>query len=181
MVEGGYSTHGTGDMLGGAGAVGYEENFARFFSLRAQVGVTLHGRWALGAPTLTQQYTSGTPYFTTTGVQVAGLAVFHVTGFTKQYLNVIVGPLVRYQMTSYPDSYGYWTPTPLYPNGFYTFGKTDAQTVALGYRVVLESQLVQTPKLSFGIQAGFQNDTEGDVLTNLGVVIRRKWSAPQKK
>lgn len=87
--------------------------------------------------------------------------------------------MLRYQLTSSPEIYQYYNTltqyNPLLRDGYYVIREINPHIFTLGYRVVLESQFINTEKLSFGLQAGFQNDTNGDVLTNLGIVIRRAW------
>lgn len=180
LLEGGFSTHGSGDYFGGAGNVSYEKNVNKFFSTRYQLGVTIHGGSAFGY-TLTNGFARSVPmYFVTAGVQTAGLFVFHATGVQYQWLNIMAGPLVRYQLSGSPDSYQYYNTltqyNPLLRDGYYVIREINPHVFTLGYRVVLESQWINTPNFSFGIQAGFQNDTNGDVLTNLGIVLSRKWN-----
>ena len=45
-------------------------------------------------------------------------------------------------------------------------------TLSLGYKVQLELGLLKTKKSSMTFSANFQNDTPGDVITGLGIVIR---------
>ena len=180
LLEGGYSTHGTGDYLGGAGNVSYENTHNKFLSLRYQLGSTIHGGSAFGY-NLTNGFARSVPmYFVTAGIQGTGLLVFHATGIRRQFLNIMAGPMLRYQLTSSPEIYQYYntlTPyNPLLRDGYYVIREINPHVFTLGYRIVLESQFINTEKVSFGMQAGFQNDTNGDVLTNLGFIIRRKWS-----
>lgn len=180
LVEGGCSLHGSGDYFGGSGNVSYENTHNKFLSLRYQIGATINGGSAFGY-NLTDGFFRSVPmYFVTAGVQTAGLLVFHATGIHRQSLNIMAGPLLCYQLTGSPDSYQYFNTlteyNPLLREGYYVIRKINPHVFTVGYRFVLESQLINTEKLSFGLQAGFQNDTNGDVLTNLGIVIRRKWS-----
>lgn len=174
LVDGGISFHGTGDYSGGIGNISYEPNWGSFLSARFQIGTSIHGGSAIGAAFNTGSERRGVPYFTTAGVQTAALMVFHVTGTKYQLLNVMAGPLLRYQISGSPTSYGYTSPSPLHPSGFYTFGEVDPKSFSVGYRVVIESQFIKTKKFDAGFQIGFQNDTEGDTITQLGIVLRRK-------
>jgi hypothetical protein len=178
-LHAGYSFHGSGDLLGGQGGIAYEGQVKKWLSMRYQAEVTIHGGSAIGNVRNDQFYQQVPMYELTSGVQLSSMPVLHVFGADKPWLNIAAGPLVRYQITSSSDGYSYQnnagTPTPdvyaiydLTPRAFY-----------VGYTVGVESQFLHTTKWAGGIRAHFQNDTNGDVITGISLIWRRKLSASQ--
>jgi hypothetical protein len=172
LFDAGMGFHGSGDLLGGAGHFGYEHQIAGRFSLRYQLGATFHGGSAYGFD-IDDGFSRSVPmYFVTAGVQSAALAVLHVGGVRRQWFNIAAGPLVRFQLDGYPTSYSYsYDPPRTY--GSYTVGEIQPRILTLGYKVQLESHLVHLKKLSLGLGASFQNDTNGDAITNVSLLFRR--------
>lgn len=172
LFNAGMGFHGSGDLLGGAGHFGYEHQVAGRFSLRYQLGATFHGGSAYGF-TFEDDFVRSVPmYFVTAGVQSAALAVLHVGGVRRQWFNITAGPLLRFQLNSYPEIYSYsYNPPRSY--GSYTISKIVPSIFTLGYKVQLESHLVHLKKLSLGLGASFQNDTNGDAITNVSLLFRR--------
>ena len=172
LFDAGMGFHGSGDLLGGAGHFGYEHQVAGRFSLRYQLGATFHGGSAYGFD-IDDGFARSVPmYFVTAGVQSAALAVLHVGGVRRQWFNIAAGPLVRFQLNGYPEGYSYrYDPPRTY--GSYTIGSIQPRILTLGYKVQLESHLVHMKRLSIGFGASFQNDTNGDAITNVSLLFRR--------
>ena len=172
LFDAGMGFHGSGDLLGGAGNFGYEHQVAGRFSLRYQLGATFHGGSAYGFHYEDDFVRSVPMYFVTAGVQSAALAVLHVGGVRRQWLNIAAGPLVRFQLNGHPESYSYrYDPPRTY--GSYTIGSIQPRILTLGYKVQLESHLIHLKSLSIGLGASFQNDTNGDAITNVSLLFRR--------
>ncbi|HMP91625.1 MAG TPA: hypothetical protein PKD90_02050 [Phnomibacter sp.] len=176
ILNAGSSGHGTGDMPGGIGGIGYQKTYNRWLAMQYQLNTTIHGRSGAGGlgtnPATGEAYAR--PYFITAGVQAEALPVITLGGQQEQWFNVLVGPMVRWQLSGYPDTYAYQAPGPNGGPGSYQFYEGRSQSLALGYVVALQSQLLHRPKWSLGVQARFQNDTQGDVITSLGVVWQYK-------
>jgi len=174
LLHGGYSFHGTGDMLGGQGGIAYEAQLKDWLSIRYQADATIHGRSAMGYVRNDQIYQSEPLYWVTAGVQASAIPVIHILGAQTSLLNLGAGPLLRYQINSRPDSFGYSNNAGTIRPDYYTVGSITPKAVYLGYMVVLESQFIHAPQWTLGVRAHFQNDTNGDVITGISLVWRRK-------
>jgi hypothetical protein len=174
LLHGGYSFHGSGDLLGGQGGIGYESQVKKWLSLRYQADVTMHGGSAIGYVRNDQFYSNEPMYELTTGVQLSAMPVLHVFGAGKPWLNIAAGPLLRYQLSSSPDSYSYQSNAGTLSPDYYSIYDVTPRGFYIGYTVGVESQFIHTKKWAGGIRAHFQNDTNGDVITGISLVWRRK-------
>jgi hypothetical protein len=174
LLHGGYSFHGSGDFLGGQGGVAYESQVYKWLSLRYQADVTMHGGSAIGYVRSDQFYQQEPMYELTTGVQLAAMPVVHVLGAGKPWLNIAAGPLLRYQLSSSPNSYAYQSNAGTLRPDYYSIYDVTPRGIYIGYTVAVESQFIHTKKWAGGIRAHFQNDTNGDVITGISLVWRRK-------
>ena len=172
LFDAGMGFHGSGDLFGGAGNFGYEHQVAGRFSLRYQMGATFHGGQAVGR-TFNDGFARSVPmYFVTAGVQSGALAVLHVAGVRRQWFNIAAGPILRFQLNSYPDGY-YYSFDPPRTYGSYTIVEIHPKLFTVGYKVQLESHLIHARRFSMGLGASFQNDTNGDAITNVSLLLRR--------
>jgi hypothetical protein len=176
LLHVGYSFHGSGDLLGGQGGIAYESNVKNWLSLRYQADVTMHGGSAIGYVRNDQFYEQEPMYELTGGVQLSAMPVLHVFGVDKPWLNIAAGPLVRYQINGSPEGYSYQnnagTPRP----DVYAIYDVTPRGLYIGYTVGVESQFIHAKKWAGGIRAHFQNDTNGDVITGMSLIWRRKLS-----
>ena len=167
-----YSFHGTGDLEGAQLEWGFEKNINRYFSLYNNIGVSLHGGSVINVqpnntsfvPTTILPVGSGSLYEISTGIQTAPTIQ---TKFPGTPIHIGIGGLLRYQFSSTSSVYGIRrnqnTTT-------FSIGPGNYTGFSLGYRVNLGLELVSTRKNKIQFQAGFQNDTRGDVITGLGLV-----------
>jgi hypothetical protein len=176
LLHGGYSFHGSGDLLGGQGGIGYESQVKKWLSLRYQADVTMHGGSAIGYVRNDQFYRQEPMYELTSGVQLSAMPVLHVFGAGKPWLNIAAGPLLRYQLSSSPESYAYQNNAGTLRPDYYSIYDVTPKGFYIGYSVAVESQFIHTKKWAGGIRAHFQNDTNGDVITGISLVWRRKLS-----
>lgn len=160
FVDGSLSMHGSGDYYGYMLHAGYQRAYTNRLSVRYLLGVTTNGISTLSFNSFPGALLLNPRFPIVTGAQANALLVFHATGARRQYFNVLVGPLLRYQYNRDYD------PTA----GGSAVGEP-ARTQNIGYRVQLESLFIQTRKTRLGIQTGFQNDTNADVILNLGLVF----------
>ncbi len=179
-LHAGYSFHGSGDLFGGQGGIAFEAQAKKWLSVRYQAEVTMHGGSAIGYVRNDQYYQQVPMYETTSGVQLSAMPVLHVFGARKPWLNIAVGPLVRYQINSSPDGYAYQNNAGTTRPDVYAIYDLTPRAFYVGYTVGVESQFIHTTKWAGGIRAHFQNDTNGDVITGISLIWRRKLSTSQK-
>jgi hypothetical protein len=81
-------------------------------------------------------------------------------------LRIGVGGVLRYQFYSSGNGYGVQR-----NQNMQTFTVRDGNFngVSAGYRVVVGLELLNTKRNKLQFQAGFQNDTRGDVVTGMGL------------
>ena len=172
LYQAAYSFHGTGDLEGAQLEWGFEKNINRYFSLYNNIGVSLHGGSVIRIQPTNTIFTPGTilsvgngsVYELSTGIQTAPTIQTKIPGTP---IHIGIGGLLRYQFSSTSSVYGIRrnqnTTT-------FTIGTGNYSGFSLGYRVNLGLELVSTRKNKIQFQAGFQNDTRGDVITGLGLV-----------
>jgi hypothetical protein len=167
-----YSFHGTGDLEGAQLEWGFEKNINRYFSLYNNIGVSLHGGSVINvqpnntsfAPTTILPVGSGSLYEISTGIQTAPTIQTKIPGTP---IHIGIGGLLRYQFNSGGSGYSIRRNQNMTT---FTIGPGNYTGFSLGYRVNLGLELVSTRKNKIQFQAGFQNDTRGDVITGLGLV-----------
>lgn len=167
-----YSFHGTGDLEGAQLEWGFEKNINRYFSLYNNIGVSLHGGSVINVqpnntsfvPTTILPVGSGSLYEISTGIQTAPTIQTKIPGTP---IHIGIGGLLRYQFNSGGSGYSIRRNQNMTT---FTIGPGNYTGFSLGYRVNLGLELVSTRKNKIQFQAGFQNDTRGDVITGLGLV-----------
>lgn len=87
-------------------------------------------------------------------------------------IHLSTGPIIRYQSTSYPTIYSYQYNPNRYPDPFYTIKEIDPNTLSLGYKVQLGIGILKIRRSRMFFNSYFQNDTNGDVITGLGLVFK---------
>jgi hypothetical protein len=169
--SGAYSFHGTGDLEGMQLEWGLSKPINRYFSFYNNIGVSLHGGSVvqplnlniLVAPSAALPIGQGSVYEITSAIQTAPTLLGAVP-FTP--LRIGVGGLLRYQFYSGGSGYGVQR-----NQNMQTFTLRDGNFngLSLGYRVIVGLELLNTKRNKLQFQAGFQNDTRGDVITGLGL------------
>jgi hypothetical protein len=170
-----YSFHGTGDLEGAQLEWGFEKNINRYFSLYNNIGVSLHGgsvirilsATAISTPGTILPVGNGSVYELSTGIQTAPTIQTKIPG-TPIYIGI--GGLLRYQFYAGGSSYNIRRNQNTTTFTIGTIGTGNYTGFSLGYRVNLGLELISTRKNKIQFQAGFQNDTRGDVITGLGLV-----------
>jgi hypothetical protein len=172
LYQAAYSFHGTGDLEGAQLEWGFEKNINRYFSLYNNIGVSLHGGSTvqtsnlniLIGPSAAQPVGLGSVYELSTGIQTAPTIETKIPGTP---IHIGIGGLLRYQFNSGGSGYSIRRNQNMTT---FTIGPGNYTGFSLGYRVNLGLELVSTRKNKIQFQAGFQNDTRGDVITGLGLV-----------
>jgi hypothetical protein len=170
-----YSFHGTGDLEGVQLEWGFDKNINRYFSLYNNIGVSLHGGSVIRIQPATAIFTPGTVlpvgngsvYELSTGIQTAPTLQTKIPGTP---IHIGIGGLLRYQFHTGGSGYNIRRDQNSTTFTIGTIGTSNYTGFSLGYRVNLGLELISTRKNKIQFQAGFQNDTRGDVITGLGLV-----------
>jgi hypothetical protein len=176
-VMAGYTRTGSGDM----GGLIYGAEWEKFFRYKVSWslgfnGLIYDGENAIYTPNDPNRRSDGGLRYTTAGVQVVGHLGYSFIKTPVHDFKLRVGPLVKYQTSSLD---GYAVTYPLvtnYPEPVVTFYNPNPQrTVALGGSVQILYNYTIRNKISVGVLAGGQTDTEGDLITQLSVMVGRKF------
>jgi hypothetical protein len=91
-------------------------------------------------------------------------------------LKVQGGSFIRFQSSSASGGYGVTYPPAInYPEPVFTFRQIEKQNMfTVGYVAELSYLYITEKNLLLGAKAGFQNDTNGDVISYYGVFIGKK-------
>jgi hypothetical protein len=85
------------------------------------------------------------------------------------------GPVVRYQSSSYPNIYG-TTTLPNFPKPVFTFRHYEEQNMlTFGYQVAVSYAYTLRSRFFIGGKMSFQNDTNGDVITQYGLRVGKRF------
>jgi hypothetical protein len=174
----GQSFNGTGDMKGFA----YNTEFGQYFTKRSawylSIGGSIHDTEDPIFYTLrTGEQIDGSLRSTIAGFQVSGLYGYSFIRSKKNELLLKAGALLRYQSSSYPDQYGvYYPPSSSGYDPFVNFYHTSPQrTFAVGGSLALAYNYTMSNKISIGMLANFQTDTNGDAISQLLFSIGRRF------
>ena len=175
LYQAAYSFHGTGDLEGAQLEWGFEKNINRYFSLYNNIGVSLHGGSVIriqptntiSTPGTILSVGNGSVYELSTGIQTAPTIQTKIPGTP---IHIGIGGLLRYQFHTGGSGYNIRRNQNTTTFTIGTIGTGNYSGFSLGYRVNLGLELVSTRKNKIQFQAGFQNDTRGDVITGLGLV-----------
>ncbi len=162
-----YSLNGTGDMKGFDINVAKRKSINKKFDWYYGSSLNLHFRGA------SHTISGGNPptlKFQTFGIQAESGITMKLFG-SKSPLKISTSPIIRFQSTTYPSIYQS-SYDPISNAWRHTIIQSIPNRLSLGYKVQLELGLIKMKKSSMSFSANFQNDTRGDVITGLGIVIR---------
>jgi len=176
QLSAGFSTHGTGDMLGVSTDVGYDHVFNKRFDMTYALTTTIHsskdepfnipsGQW--------QPAEDRRINWTVAGIQITSMGHFAPISVKDQKLKLGGGFILRYQSSSLPYAYGFGNdPIDLYPR--YTISDAGPGNIfTIGYTFGITWQVKVSSKFEIGLKAMFQNDTNGDAITHMSVILGR--------
>ncbi len=174
----GPSLNGTGDIVGFAFDTEYGKYFKKKSSWYVGLGGTIHDRqWPIFYNDREGNQVDGSVRATIAAVQVSGLYGY---SFVRNEVNeflVKVGPIVRYQSSSYWDGLTLYPPAgtgfPIPVVSF--FNTTPQRTLALGGNLGFAYNYSISKKISIGILAELQLDTNGDTITQCLLSIGRRF------
>jgi len=112
----------------------------------------------------------------TSGIQAGSKLGYTILNFPHHLLKIQGGSFIRFQSSSASGGYGVTYPPAInYPEPVFTFRQVEKQNMfTIGYLAELSYTFITNKNLLLGAKIGFQNDTNGDVITHYGVVVGRK-------
>ena len=172
-----YSLNGTGDLDGFDISVAKRKKLNSFFDLFYGADLSFHSGEdnslsSVSRNTSTNLRNEYAPMkFYTLGIH--GESGITLKIFEKSLpINFSVGPIVRYQSTSYPSIYSFHYNPAIFPEPVYTIKEIAPNTLSVGYKVQLALSVMKIRRSSIFFNSYFQNDTRGDVITGLGFVLK---------
>ena len=176
-ISSGRSFHGSGDQRGVLFSVEYGKYFRKRWEISGGFSTTIHSNETLlllhypNAETIDASYRS-----TTAGLQFNTVLSFAPVRSKHHEVKIGAGGLFRYQSDSYSSNGIYFPPSNNFPEPFFTFRNNSKQnTFNAGYIVQVGYAYTFKNNILLGIKAGFQNDTNADVLTNYGFRVGKRF------
>lgn len=178
QVFGGTSFNGTGDITGFA----FDTEFGQYFKKRSSwyigIGGTIHDKvHPIFYKDQSGREVDASVRATIAGFQVAGLYGFSLLRNQKNELLIKMGPLLRYQSSSYWDQLGEYHPilTGLQFPVVDFINRSPQRTFSLGGNLEIAYNYTVAKKMSIGILAELQIDTNGDTISQLLFSIGRRF------
>ena len=172
----GKSWHGTGDLNGIIFDVSYDYNIKKRIDFSNGLTTTIHyGKdQELSGLSFNSSPDEKLLRFTTAGIQLTSLMNFALLYSIDNQLKFGVGPILRFQSTSLPDIYSYYQDPNVFPEPFYVFNNyTKPNTFTIGYNFGITYLTKISLNYEIGIKAFFQNDTNGDAITSISLILGR--------
>jgi len=179
-LTGGLSKHGTGDMLGVSENIIVGKYFRKKLSWSVGLGGSLHD----GVYPITSTQTDGTILdhsyrYVTGGFQASGGVGYSFIRRKRSEFGVRASGILRYQSSSYYDRLfvvNNQTVTELPYPATYIFNSTPQRTYSIGIAPDFFYNHAITKSLFIGLSAGFQADTNSDVITHLSLSIGKRFN-----
>lgn len=170
------SFHGTGDLPGVLFTAEYGHFFKKRLEISGNITSTIH--WGSFGLFVTNQFGTFDESFRygTAGIQAGSKLGYTILNFPHYSLKIQGGSFFRFQSSSASGGYGLaYPPSVNYPEPVFTFRQVEKQNLfTIGYLAELSYTFMATKNLLLGVTAGFQNDTNADVITYYGIFIGRK-------
>ena len=174
----GRSFHGTGDLSGIYFTAEYGHFVNRKLEISGNITSTMHwGSFGLFVSSPGENF-DGSFRYVTAGLQAGSKLGFAILNLPHHMLKIQGGSFVRYQSSSLPGQYGVTFPPAInYPEPVFTFRHREKQNIfTVGYIADLSYAYITARQWILGAKAGFQNDTNGDVITYYGIVLGKRLS-----
>ena len=174
QLSGGRSWHGTGDLKGIMFDVSYDHTIKKRIDFSNGLTTTIHYGKDDELIGIFPNPASGENLlrFTTAGIQLTSLMNFAFLYSPDNQLKVGGGPILRFQSSSLPDIYAYYQDPNVFPAPFYVFNyRTKQNTFSIGYAFGVTYLTKISLKYEVGIKAFFQNDTNGDAITSISLIL----------
>lgn len=172
---GGYGRSGTGDLPGFMFGAEYSAYFKEKISWAIGFGGFFYdGEDPDFITNNIYSRSNGSLRYTTAGLQVTGHIGFCLIRNRVHEIQLRPGVLVKYQSASL-DGYSILYPVATgYPEPLVSFFNSNPQrTIAAGASAQAKYDYTIGNKISMGALAGIQTDTEGDLITQVGLTLRR--------
>lgn len=170
--------HGTGDMNGVYVNTQYSKMFSKKFDWFGEMGFSVNDLTYIDYfPGLENNDLRYEQRYVTAGLQFGGGISYRPLSKNSE-VNIQLGPVVRYQSSSYPVSASTFSPTmtklPIVVEHV-NHGNEPLRTIALGGKLRLG--YIYTFKKGFliGANAHFQNDTNGDTMYSYGLTVGKRF------
>lgn len=168
----GYSKHGTGDLRGFMVNTEYRKYLRERIFFAAGIAVTVHdGFRLLEYEGLNGQVVDGSIRNATGGAQLSARIGWDFLQQSQHSLGAMVGPLIRYQTSTIPDALSIYFPGAAtgfpFPAIVYEH-HSPQRTTSFGAVLQLSYRYHFHSRYSVGATAGFQTDTNGDAIWQLG-------------
>lgn len=169
-----YSYNGSGDADGFLINLDYTKKLSKRFDLIYNLGFSVHAVRAFPGeqpndPTIPDDLQTDVPLWVTNGVQLSSVLSYKFNQKTSSGLKIGIGPVIRLQINSSPNSYAYYQGDPWFNQPFYVIRETDRAFMNVGYHIRLMYDFKPIRRYYFGLNAFYQNDTNGDLLVGVGV------------
>jgi len=166
----GTSYNGTGDISGFAFKSEFGLYFKKKSSFQINMGGTIHDKvHEIFYTDQSGKTVDGSVRATIAGFQIAGLYGYSFVRTQKDEFLIKVGPVVRYQSSSYWDQLGEYSPiitgVPFPVVDFINL--SPQRTFAIGGNLALAYNYTISNKVSIGILGEFQTDSNGDTISQL--------------
>lgn len=173
----GMSKHGSGDLPGIMLSTEYARNFKKRLSYSIAISATIHDEEdTLFLRPYPGAVINSSIRGTTAGIQIAGYLGYDILKGLSNNLKFKAGPLLRYQSSSssgytilYPALTSF--PTPL----LYLDNYEPQRVFTIGASVQLRYDYTLTNRITFGLLAGFQMDSNGDNISQTSLSIGRRF------
>ncbi len=176
-LSGGRSTHGTGDMIGVSQRVTYGQYFRKRLFWFSAIGADIHDGKELSITTQPDGSTLDHSFRYTSGaIQLTGGVGWSFLSTNKSEFGVKVGGVLRYQSSSYFDQLAViFDPQKIgpYPATF-ILNTSPQRTYSVGIGPEAFYQRTIFRSIFGGLSAGFQVDSNGDVLTNISLSVGKR-------
>jgi hypothetical protein len=174
----GPSFNGTGDIIGFA----YDAEFGKYRNKKSSwyvgIGGSIHDKqWPIFYSDQQGNKVDASIRATIAGVQIAGLYGYSIVRNEEHELLIKIGPILRYQSTSYWDGLGLYPSAGTgYPIPLVSFYNTSPQrTLAIGGNLGFLYNYTIAKKISIGVLAELQLDTNGDTISQFLLSVGRRF------
>lgn len=173
------SKHGSGDMKGISENILFGKYFRKKLSWSVGLGASLHdGSFGITSIQEDGRKLDHSYRYTTGGLQISGGVAYSFIRAKRNELGFRASGIFRYQSSSYfdqllvvfdPNSTGLPYPA------VYIFNTSPQRTYSVGIAPELFYNHSFAKTFFLGASAGFQADTNGDVITNLSLSIGKRF------
>lgn len=171
--------HGSGDLLGFSYGAEYGKYFKKRLSWQVSFGGSIHdGYFEHFYEYPAGNRIDGSYRYTIAGVQVGYHLAYSLIRTEKSDLQLRAGGIIRYQSSSLYDGIGIYYPivTGAQFPVMLIENTTPQRTFAAGLTPQIGYTYTTKKKICLGILAGFQTDTNGDVISQLSFSIGKRFN-----